>query len=249
MQIMLHHKRNTIIKINCNIIDKNASSHKHIEKICLGERCQKQDISVWTLSNQNSCFDINHWKFFFSLIDENIEKNTDRGKEYFENIAFRRRWNEIYEHLKNGDVYRRTWLRNHLLSHTSHSNSTSNINITIPYFPKSSLFIAKILKKNHFKVVFSPINKMFLSKIKYPKHTIYVWWIYSISYQYDLCYIGQTTCWLYFHLYKHKLYVRQQETNKPATTNSSVRKMITLLILILIISFENPTVYLNLISM
>ena len=45
-------------------------------------------------------------------------------------------------------------------SHPSHSNSTSNINVAVPYFPKSSFSIAKILKQYHFKINFlhSPVD-------------------------------------------------------------------------------------------
>ena len=93
-------------------------------------------------------------------------------------------------------------LQNPCLSHPSHSNS--NINIIIPYFLKSSFSIAKILKQHNFKVIFSPVIKLSLSKLKDPIDTLNIWGIYSISYQYGLLYIGQTKHRLCFHLYEHK---------------------------------------------
>ena len=83
-------------------------------------------------------------------------------------------------------------------------------------FPKSSFSIAKILKQQNFKIIFSSINKLSFSKLKDPIETLYCWGIYSISCQCGLSYIGQIKHRLCFHLSEHKFNIRNQETNKSA---------------------------------
>ena len=123
-----------------------------------------------------------------------------------------------------------------------------DINITIPFFPKFSCSIHKILKQNNFKVIFSPTNKLFLFNLKDPIDMLNCRGICSISCHCGLSYIGQTKRRLIFRLNDHKLNIRNQDFNKFAIVNTA-GKMTTLSIFILPKLFANPPLYSNLISL
>ena len=87
--------------------------------------------------------------------------------QYLKTIALERDYNPS---IINKDLFK---LQNPCLSHPFHSNS--NINIIIPFFPNSGFSIAKILKQHNFKVIFSAINKLSLSKLKDPIGMLNCW--------------------------------------------------------------------------
>ena len=102
----------------------------------------------------------------------------------------------------------------------------------------------KTLKQHIFKVIFSPINKFSLSKLKDQLDTLNCWGIYRVSYQCGLSYMGQTKRRLYFRLYEiNSVFEINKPTNPPLTNIAG--KMTALLIFSLLKLFANPTLHLN----
>ena len=123
------------------------------------------------------------------------------------------------------------------LSHPSHSNP--NINIIIPNYPKSSSPTAKILKQHNFKVIFSPSNKLSLSKLKDPIKKAIV----GESIVLPVSVVGLTCNKLnlnYVSVYMkiHSVFEIKKKINQPLLNTAG--KTTTLLIFILPKLFANP---------
>jgi hypothetical protein len=96
------------------------------------------------------------------------------------------------------------------------SDSNSNIPLVLPFYPKISQQIAKILKRFDFNVIFSPVKKVRFSNLKHPIDNLNCWGIYSISCQCGLSYIGQTKRALKFRLKEHENYVKNQDLKRSS---------------------------------
>ena len=83
--------------------------------------------------------------------------------------------------------------------------------VVLPFYPKVSFQIAKILKSFNFSTVFSPVNKMQFTNLKDPIISLNSWGIYQVSCQCGLSYIGQTKRALKQHLKEHEVYVKNQD--------------------------------------
>ena len=93
-------------------------------------------------------------------------------------------------------------------------SSVSSHVVVLPFYPKISFQIAKILKSFDFKVVFSPTNKIHFSNLKSPIDCMSDWDVYEISCQCGLSYIGQTKRALRCRVKEHENYVKNKELKR-----------------------------------
>ncbi|XP_054709828.1 uncharacterized protein LOC129219457 [Uloborus diversus] len=91
------------------------------------------------------------------------------------------------------------------------SASSASYTIVLPYYPKVSHQVAKILKKFGFDTAFSPVNKIKFTNLKDPIDCHSNWGIYSISCKCGLGYVGQTKRALKHRLKEHENYVKHKE--------------------------------------
>jgi len=90
------------------------------------------------------------------------------------------------------------------------SKSLKNL-VVLPFYPKVSFQIAKVLKSLNFSIVFSPVNKVEFTDLNDPIDSFNSWGIYKISYQCCLSYVGQTKRALRNRLEEHAYYVKNQD--------------------------------------
>ncbi|XP_054719035.1 uncharacterized protein LOC129228383, partial [Uloborus diversus] len=90
------------------------------------------------------------------------------------------------------------------------SASSASYTIVLPYYPKVSHQVAKILKKFGFDTAFSPVNKIKFTNLKDPIDCHSNWGIYSISCKCGLGYVGQTKRALKHRLKEHENYVKHK---------------------------------------
>lgn len=98
--------------------------------------------------------------------------------------------------------------------------STKNL-IILPYYPKISHLIYKILKEYDFEITFKPVNKLNFSNLKDPINPFSEWGIYKIPCECGLSYIGQTKRTLKVRLAEHERCVRNGEIQRSAIAKHS----------------------------
>lgn len=93
--------------------------------------------------------------------------------------------------------------------------------IIMPFYPKISYQLVRILKKFNFNTVFLPINKLKFTMTK--DRIVRNWGIYQVFCQCGMFYIGQTKRSLLIRLKEHNNCVKKQEINRSSIAEHSWR--------------------------